>query len=86
MNKTLILSNFISFKFKAKCSVLEGQVLEGQVLEGQVLEGQVLEGQVLEHALTFVKVEVLSARVRYRAPNARALPIILYLHHCIIVY
>jgi hypothetical protein len=58
--------------------VLEGQVLEGQVLEGQVLEGQVLEGQVLEHVLRLGKIEVLSARARYRAPNARALLIIGY--------
>jgi hypothetical protein len=36
----------------------------------------VLEGQVLEHALNFGKVEVLSARARYRALNARALLII----------
>ncbi len=57
----------------AQCSCA---VLEGQVLEGQVLEGQVLEGQVLEHVLRLGKIEVLSARARHRAPNARALLII----------
>ncbi len=36
----------------------------------------VLEGQVLEHVLRLGKIEVLSARARYRAPNARALLII----------
>ncbi len=35
-----------------------------------------LEGQVLEHVLRLGKIEVLSARARYRAPNARALLII----------
>ncbi len=38
----------------------------------------VLEGQVLEHVLRLGKIEVLSARARYRAPNARALLIIEY--------
>jgi hypothetical protein len=38
----------------------------------------VLEGQVLEHVLRLGKIEVLSARARYRAPNARALLIIAY--------
>ncbi len=37
-----------------------------------------LEGQVLEHALMLSKIEVLSARARHRAPNARALLIIDY--------
>ncbi len=37
-----------------------------------------LEGQVLEHVLRLGKIEVLSARARYRAPNARALLIIAY--------
>ncbi len=59
----------------AQCSCL---VLEGQMLEGQVLEGQMLEGQVLEHVLRLGKIEVFSTRVRYRAPNARALLIIDY--------
>ena len=36
----------------------------------------VLEGQVLEHVLGLGKIEVLSARARYRAPIARALLII----------
>jgi hypothetical protein len=36
----------------------------------------VLDGQVLEHVLGLVKIEVLSARARYRAPIARALLII----------
>jgi hypothetical protein len=35
-----------------------------------------LEGQVLEHVLISDKIEVVSARARYRAPNARALLII----------
>jgi hypothetical protein len=38
----------------------------------------VLEGQVLERVLRLGKIEVLSARARYRAPNARALLIIGY--------
>ncbi len=38
----------------------------------------VLEGQMLEHVLRLDKIEVLSARARYRAPNARALLIIAY--------
>jgi hypothetical protein len=38
----------------------------------------VLEGQVLEHVLRLDKIEVLSVRARYRAPNARALLIIAY--------
>ncbi len=36
----------------------------------------VLEGQVLERVLRLGKIEVLSAHARYRAPNARALLII----------
>ncbi len=38
----------------------------------------VLGGQVLEHVLRLGKIEVLGARARYRAPNARALLIIGY--------
>ncbi len=38
----------------------------------------VLEGQVLEHVLRLSKIKVLSARARYRAPNAQALLIIDY--------
>jgi hypothetical protein len=38
----------------------------------------VLEGQVLEHVLRLGKIEVVSARARYRAPNAQALLIIGY--------
>ncbi len=38
----------------------------------------VLEGQVLEHVLRHGKIKVLSARARYRAPNAGALLIIGY--------
>ncbi len=37
-----------------------------------------LEGQVLEHVLRLGKIEVLSARARYRAPNARAVLIVAY--------
>jgi hypothetical protein len=33
---------------------------------------------MLEHVLRLDKIEVLSARARYRAPNARALLIIAY--------
>jgi hypothetical protein len=39
------------------------------------LEGQALEGQALEHTLTLGKIEVLSTRARFQAPN-RALLII----------
>ncbi len=38
----------------------------------------VLEGQMLEHVLGLGKIEVLSARACYRAPNARALLITTY--------
>ncbi len=58
--------------------MLEYQVLEYQVLEYQVLEYQALEYQALEYALTLGKIEVLSARALYRAPNARALLIIAF--------
>jgi hypothetical protein len=36
------------------------------------LEGQALEGQALEHTLTLGKIEVLSTRARFQAPNDRA--------------
>jgi hypothetical protein len=38
----------------------------------------VIEGQVLEHVLRLGKIEVLSARASYRAPNARVLLIIVH--------